>query len=942
MTDKLLRDYEVKKLGGRGTKVLLYPELNKYKDIDHLFDEHGNKIALLYINEQDDNSTTGHWVGLLRNKRGKKMHYEIFDSYGKMPDEHFDEFPDRLRKQLRQGVNKLTRLMYKRLKGNEGDTVIEFNEIPYQRTDPRIATCGRWCGLRLRHGKIPLDQFQKIISDSKRPYDELVVDMSDSLLGKAVGGRLDPKDRPCRNPATGKPWTSKEWEEEKIGRKYQKTPGNITKTPSGTFYKDVKQDRVLPWKEGKGKVSQKGYSCCTYPDGKVDARYCGKKTDTRFLDVLTKVPGVGSVAKGIKQLAFDEPGVEMPKPGSIANPLTWMTSGLAVANIAKKAMGSGQGIKGGRYLLVDRIRDRIEELEEQKEELEDLINAQPGDPNLAHYHQLLYAVEHQLQVLENELVALQNQGAGMGNEGGYISRKRIKIMKARPKTDEQLLVPLPNYIKDFIKTNGDVPIAYIEVCREPVMAAIETAANLITLGKYNKDKLDRDFDKMFHLFMVIGLENGKRFVYEKNQKITLFPTGKDFSKGSSKGAECRPVTGVAAKNVTFGDMVLKAIKKVGIHQYSDYDIINRNCQRFVADNLAAVGLLSPTLKSFIEQDVTDLIPKYAQAGSRGFISIAAALTEMGHKIFGKKVPDILDTKKDKLEGKQIDHPILEKRKQQQLAKEEDDDEDDEMPEPSAPIDGTGMKRSKDRDMSTAVKLGRKVAPGWAYLTDSIYDLAKGKTSGAPDQATLDRQAADYRRRLKKQRAEYDESLKKQSTEPYILEGSRTHPILKVNPFYKGPLVTKQYWMDYNKIPQWQRDAIARTEAANKKAYGRGITPEMYYAMITGKGSIRRGCGVRKLGTEQQEREIVINGIHYWRSVLARLERDTLVLATQLAVETGIRKISGDPDTVDRLTKQLEKLRSLKDQASLNITDLTNRLNNMPPPPPPPPNEGAPV
>lgn len=184
MTEKLLRDDEVKKLGGSSTRVLLYPQLNGYRDIDQVFDDFGEKIALLYINEETGESTTGHWVALLRKRRGRKTHYEIFDSYGKTFDEHFDDFPKRYRRQLRQGVNKLTRLMYKRLKGREGDTVVEFNETPYQATRPDIATCGRWAGLRLRFSGIPLEEFQKIIDDSKRDYDELVVDMSDKLLRK--------------------------------------------------------------------------------------------------------------------------------------------------------------------------------------------------------------------------------------------------------------------------------------------------------------------------------------------------------------------------------------------------------------------------------------------------------------------------------------------------------------------------------------------------------------------------------------------------------------------------------------------------------------------------------------------------------------------------------------------------------------------------------------
>ena len=291
MTDKLLRDYEVKKLGGRGTKVMLYPELNKYKNIDHLFDENGDKIALLYINEQDDNSTTGHWVCLMRNQRNGKTYYELFDSYGKMPDEHFDEFPARLRKELHQGINKLTRLMYKRLKGNEKNTVIEFNEIPYQRVDPRIATCGRWCGLRLRHGKISLEEFQKIISDSKRPHDELVVDMSDQLLGRSGGsaksiGALISQIAGHTVPGPGKPPSRSELKRQAAA-----------------------QQKTIAERDAEARANPHKYSIWTGAFYEKNPYYTGgsrSKVNWKFIDVMKKVvPPVGKIAESAAYLGND-------------------------------------------------------------------------------------------------------------------------------------------------------------------------------------------------------------------------------------------------------------------------------------------------------------------------------------------------------------------------------------------------------------------------------------------------------------------------------------------------------------------------------------------------------------------------------------------------------------------------------------------------------------
>lgn len=183
--DKLLSDKEVKKLAGRGTKIIIYPELKNMTDIDQVFGN-SNKVILLYVNEQDPASITGHWVALLRTRRNGKTHYEVSDSYGKEIDAHLDDFPQGYRNSLDQEYNFLSRLLYNK-KVVDPNSVVEFNEIPLQATKDNVSTCGRWSALRAYFNKIPLEDWQKVWTDLKHSgnnIDSLIVKLSDQILNK--------------------------------------------------------------------------------------------------------------------------------------------------------------------------------------------------------------------------------------------------------------------------------------------------------------------------------------------------------------------------------------------------------------------------------------------------------------------------------------------------------------------------------------------------------------------------------------------------------------------------------------------------------------------------------------------------------------------------------------------------------------------------------------
>lgn len=186
MTEKYLSDKEVKKLAGKDSKVVLYPEIQNYNNLDELFGNK-NKVIILYLNESTPTRNSGHWCGITRrfDKKKKKEIVEYLDSYGQEIDQPLEFNNSFQNKELNQEHGYLSRLLYDYCNGNDDDVELHYNELPMQKHDPDIATCGRHLGLRMWTYPCPLEQYQKLMKNMENSgfnLDEVVTLITDKLL----------------------------------------------------------------------------------------------------------------------------------------------------------------------------------------------------------------------------------------------------------------------------------------------------------------------------------------------------------------------------------------------------------------------------------------------------------------------------------------------------------------------------------------------------------------------------------------------------------------------------------------------------------------------------------------------------------------------------------------------------------------------------------------
>lgn len=177
---------QVQKLIGPDSRIVLYPDLNNVSNIDQAFGQH-HKLIVLYLNQLQDGVATGHWVLLLRSRKGKKRIIEYYDPYGKFIDEPLEWLDHEQAESLGQGTNRLCHLLYDF--SGEPNTEVHYNEFPLQKSKEGINTCGRWTALRGRFHRISLKTFQSIMKKLDQEgydLDKLVTLLTDQLYGGEI------------------------------------------------------------------------------------------------------------------------------------------------------------------------------------------------------------------------------------------------------------------------------------------------------------------------------------------------------------------------------------------------------------------------------------------------------------------------------------------------------------------------------------------------------------------------------------------------------------------------------------------------------------------------------------------------------------------------------------------------------------------------------------
>lgn len=176
----------------------------------------------------------------------------------------------------------------------------------------------------------------------------------------------------------------------------------------------------------------------------------------------------------------------------------------------------------------------------------------------------------------------------------------------------------PKILNDLIKSEGNQIISAIKVCRRPITKVLTTLLNILTLGEMKKEMNRLGYDELFHLYIIVYLENGAIYSLEKNARVNVVV-------GEIEGGECEPLYEYGG--ATLEQFIINS-ENQDIDNFYQYDSFNNNCQMWAYTILNANGISQ--FNSFIKQDINDLAPEIYKKIIKGLTNVAGITNYVMH------------------------------------------------------------------------------------------------------------------------------------------------------------------------------------------------------------------------------------------------------------------------------------------------------------------------
>jgi hypothetical protein len=177
----------------------------------------------------------------------------------------------------------------------------------------------------------------------------------------------------------------------------------------------------------------------------------------------------------------------------------------------------------------------------------------------------------------------------------------------------------PPQVRNVLSRHGNHKITDIKLCKEVVSDNAEFLIKALA-GKntWEEAKRKHGFDKFYHLFMIVTMDDGSRIHIEKNEIMRVTESPRDCPDALDLGAPSQPMT--------VSELFERTKQRMGDRNFFTYDPFNNNCQNFVNELLRTMGLLTPSSNSFVFQDIQGLredLPGYTKYLAKGLTDLGA-------------------------------------------------------------------------------------------------------------------------------------------------------------------------------------------------------------------------------------------------------------------------------------------------------------------------------
>ena len=188
----------------------------------------------------------------------------------------------------------------------------------------------------------------------------------------------------------------------------------------------------------------------------------------------------------------------------------------------------------------------------------------------------------------------------------------------------------PPKVRTIIKAVGDIPITSIQIIRTPVQSILIKILNALSGGRFEKKLSETPYNKLYHLFIIATLNDGKKVSLEKNEVINM-DTG-----ANTRGGETMDMSNIPS-DLTINKLLQAGLEVQG-NKFYDYSAYDNNCQDFIIAITSKIA--TPEEKSFIKQDVKQLftpgLRKIANTATKAGAVVNTITTGSGMKEFKPK------------------------------------------------------------------------------------------------------------------------------------------------------------------------------------------------------------------------------------------------------------------------------------------------------------------
>jgi len=157
----------------------------------------------------------------------------------------------------------------------------------------------------------------------------------------------------------------------------------------------------------------------------------------------------------------------------------------------------------------------------------------------------------------------------------------------------------PPKVRSILEQKGGKIITSITICRTPVPGILTGALSALSGGAFGKALQNAPFDKLYHLFLRIGLDDGSVVTLEKNEVINM-----DIDPPIPKDTEQRQVSNVPQGIVVDG--LLEGARRIQGGKFFSYSARDNNCQDFILAVFNGSNIGNQEDRAFIKQDTKQL------------------------------------------------------------------------------------------------------------------------------------------------------------------------------------------------------------------------------------------------------------------------------------------------------------------------------------------------